>query len=216
MRQTSYVKALGADDAEDVGEQMRRHEVPRNEIPVPLPVVLVLARTDDVVVFVSAGRIFSTGVSFQLTTQTRTPSDALHNHWRPRESAGGGLFFGVELSDGRRASTVAEHWTDRDHHRDTDDVTLIPRGGGGDSTHLDQDYFLSPVPAEGSMTFYVVWPELGIAQSSVTISTSGWAEDADQIAQLWPLRSPDLTERPTPPAPPPGTWFDQSQGTDSP
>ena len=210
LEHNGQVSASGSVDPEERPEQIRRHEIPRNEIPVSLPLVLVLARTDDVVVFISAVRIFSTGMAFQLTTLTRTPSDALHSHWRPDQGTGGGLFFGVEFSDGRRASNRSEHWTNRDRRRDTDDVTLIAHGGGGDSTHLDQDYFLSPVPGEGTLTFYLVWPNLGLAQSSVVTSTADWKMDADHVAPLWPRQSPTLTERPTPPAPPPGTWFDQS------
>lgn len=197
----------GPGDPEEHREPARC-EKPTNEIPVAVPLVLVLAHTDDVAVFVSAAHIFGAGLSFQLTTLTRMPSDALRDRWRTRDKTRGGLLFGVELSDGRRASTDG---SGRHPGRGTDAITLTPHGGGGDDTRIEQDYylFLSPVPGEGSMTFYLVWLDLGLEQSSVTTSTTGWAEEAGRVAELWPPQMPTQLEPFEPPQPPPGTWFDQ-------
>ena len=49
----------------------RRTSRPDNEVPVALPLNVVLARTDDAAVALIGLQVYSTGVAFQLAVRTR-------------------------------------------------------------------------------------------------------------------------------------------------
>jgi hypothetical protein len=210
MQSSGWVMG-SADESERWRERLRRELPPNNEIPLAATLgVVVLAHTEDVAVFLGGARIFRRGLGFTLTAVTREPSPELHGRVDPAQPAVGGILFGVELSDGRRSSTGAGRWPPRAELPAADELILTCSGGGGGDLRVDYEYFLSPVPPDGSMTLYLMWPDLGLDQTSVTVDTTGWAASAASISELWPEPDPGQHEPPPPPAPPAGTWFAQS------
>ena len=184
---------------------LRRMSAPDNEVPVALPVNVVLARTDDVAVALLRLEVYSTGLEFCLAARVRADA-ALRNPlaelmWgRPR--AHGRFLLGVEFADGRRASSLAQ----RGGHQE---VVLGPRGASGGRLRLDQCWWLAPLPPEGPMRFVVRSDELGIEETSVELDGADVRAAAAGVVELWPWApgpSPDHREPPPPPLPP-DSWF---------
>lgn len=185
---------------------MRRSQARDNEAPVTVPLGLVLARSDDTAVLLPGAQVYRNGVSLDITAVTRRHgsgrgfSMSMHG---PMERGAGAFLLGVELSDGRRASTL--------HRRPPFDVpddepVLLAAGGGGGSTRMDSRHFLSPVPPPGPLVFVVSWTDWGITETRTETSADLIAEAASRVEELWPWEAePAPDEVPRPPSP--GGWF---------
>lgn len=185
---------------------MRRSQARDNEVPVTVPLGLVLARSGDTAVLLPGAQVYRNGVSLDIAAVTRRHgsgrgfSMSMHG---PMERGAGAFLLGVELSDGRRASTL--------HRRPPFDVpddepVLMPAGGGGGSTRMDSRHFLSPVPPPGRLVFVVSWTDWGIAETRTETSADPLVEAASRVEELWPWEAePAPDEAPRPPSP--GGWF---------
>lgn len=193
----------GPDDDAEAGP----FSPPENELPVALPVNLVLARTDDAAVALTRLQAYRAGLSFDLVVRLR-PSSALvrDDHlnellWHGR---GGGARFllGVGFADGRRATNVPGSGGDG--------VVLVSGGGSGGMSMVDQSWWLRPLPPEGPLTVAVRCDELGIEESLTELDGTAVRRAAEGVVTLWPWEPPPeetLREQPLPPPVPVGSWF---------
>lgn len=231
MQSTAYFGS-GADDppAEaDLEAWPIREERPDNEIGWVLPISVVLARTQDVAVAVTHMTAFTTGVAFQLAVRLRVAPDGLRRGGlyeliSPYGPPGMGvdpdrrLLFGVEYADGRIATNLSSSgWPPK--QQDDHAPTLVPYGGGGGELSVDNGFWLSPVPPDGSFTFVCSWPAFGIDETRHLIERADLATASTRSTTLW-ARQPINHEPPPPPQPkqPITGWFAQAarQGTTSP
>jgi hypothetical protein len=202
----------GPEDPEDEQELRRRerlHEgrAGENEVPVSVAFDAVLARTDDLAVFVSGLRVFSNGVELTVEVRARTTpaddryglSEALHGH---RDAQ---LLLGVEFADGRRCSTI--DWDLMSGPPGT--PRLWPGGGSGGQRSADASYFLSPLPPPGELRLVCAWPEAGIEDTVTPLPTQQILDAAARVVELWPWEPEIHEESYEPPAPrvPEHSWF---------
>ncbi|MGI8491212.1 MAG: hypothetical protein ACR2NJ_00430 [Acidimicrobiales bacterium] len=197
-----------APDQEQLQRLMRRSQAPDNEVPVTVPLGLVLARSDDTAVLLPSAQVFRHGVSLDIAAVTRRRGSGrafsmpMHG---PMERGAGAFLLGVELSDGRRASTL--------HRRPPfdapdDEPVLMPAGGGGGSRRMDSRHFLSPIPPPGKLVFVVSWTDWGIGETRTEISADPIIEAASRVRELWPWEAEPSPDEP-PSQPSPGGWFAQ-------
>lgn len=183
---------------------MRRFSPPDNEVAATVELDAILVRHDDLSVALEGAKVYSTGVLFTLRVLTRRDRpDVQGIFFGGRPDA---FLFGVEFADGSRAVNTGSpggRWSS---------VPGLPmlasHGGGGGDRSVRQEYFLTPVPPAGPLTFYVYCDALGIGQTSTTVDAAPLVEALSRVAELWPWEPANPS--PTPPEPPslpPGTWF---------
>lgn len=189
-------------------ELLRRMSAPENEIPVALPQNLLLARTDDAAVALVGLQVYTTGVSFTLVVRLRPSSPQLTGRsltelvWE-RGPGAGGLLMGLELSDGRRVSTLRLPGT-------PDDVVFASGGGSGGEASVEQSWWLSPLPPEGPLRFVLRCAELGLEETSVVLDGTAIRRAAEDVVTLWPWAPPPEhrhAEPPRQPDLPADSWF---------
>ncbi|MGY1734260.1 hypothetical protein ACI798_22375 [Geodermatophilus sp. SYSU D01045] len=190
------------DDAPDE-EFLRRMGPPDNEVPVALPVNVLLARTGDAAVALVGLQVYSTGVSTTLAVRVRERPRSVHGLSELVFGPGrGGLLVGVGLADGRR---VASGGVPRN---DPDLVWQPGAGSAGDRT-ADQEWWLSPLPPDGPLTVVVRSADLGIEEAATELDGTAIRAAAAGVVELWPWTPPAPwdPEPPVPPDLPPGSWF---------
>ena len=196
-----------SDDGPDE-EFYRRMSAPENEIPVALPQNLLLARTDDAAVALVGLQTYTTGVSFTLVVRVRPSAQQLAGRslndlvWEHGPGSGR-LMLGLELSDGRRVSTLRRPGA-------PEDVVFTSGGGSGGEASVEQSWWLSPLPPEGPLRFVVRLAELGIEETSVVLDGTAIRRAAEDVVTLWPWAPPPEhrhAEPPRPPDVPSDSWF---------
>ncbi len=195
--------------SDDPEEDMRRWIAPENELPVAVPVNVVLARTDDVAVALTRVQVYTSGVSFELVVRVR-PSvvESLGRSlnelfWQHGPGSGQRFLLGIEFSDGRRAATLAGVARD-------DEIVFHSGGGGGGDTAIDQSWWLNPVPPDGPVRLIARCPDLGIAETAVELDGTALRRTMDDVVTLWPWEPPRERQRDQPMPPPDlpaDSWF---------
>jgi hypothetical protein len=199
--------AFPSDDA-SAEEFQRRMSPPENELPVALPLNTLLARTDDVAVALVGMAVYTTGVSLDLVVRLRPDAaqaagrdmnEIVWGHGR----RSGRFLFGVELADGRRASSL---------HRPEggEGLVFVSGSGSGGQASVEQSWWLNPLPPAGPLRFVVRCPELGIGETSVVVDGAAIRSAADDVVVLWPWTPPPEfgpMEPPAPPDVPADSWF---------
>jgi hypothetical protein len=185
---------------------LRRVNAPENELPVALPMSVLLSRTDDVAVALMGLQVYTTGVAFTLVVRVR-PSSRLGEERDLSEliwghGPGPGRFLlGIELSDGRRASGMP--MPDQDG-----DLVFHSGSGSGGQSSVEQSWWLSPLPPEGPLRIVVRCPDLGIEESVSELDGTVIRRAAEDVVELWPWEpKPEHHPPPPPPDVPPGSWF---------
>lgn len=202
---------------EEVQAWRRRFQPPENEVPGLVGPSLVVGRTDDVAVVLTGVRVYSTGSALDVAVRLR------------REPRHGGevydlvsgdrygedvdvdrlLLVGVELPDGRRATSLrSAGWPGPGAEEVSDAPALSSTGGGGGGRSYDQSYWLHPVPPPGPLVVVCSWPAFGIPEGRATVDGAALADAASRVLVLWPDEPEELTpyEAPEPPTPSSG-WF---------
>jgi len=180
---------------------------PTNELGVAVPLRLALGRSDRVVVALTAATAYTTGVELRLTVRKRLgpadgpeaflddPMDLPFGHpgIRHRGHSGGLppeiLRFGVQFSDGAKATTVGDAFPwphPGDPEKEPTGPVLAQGGGGGGAGNWDWDFWLWPVPPPGQLTFAVEWPKEGIELSTHEVDASLFIEASKSSEVLWP------------------------------
>jgi hypothetical protein len=188
---------------------------PDNELPGVVPLGVVLGRTNDLVVALTEGQVFSTGVRLSLVARMRSAEsgfrffDEVHDH-----SHGGAdwpqLLLGVEYADGRAAMHLpGRRRNARERAAAGDPAPLLTgEGGAGHGRSADMSFWLMPVPV-GNFTVVCAWPNRGIAETRTVIEGAALAAAASRVQVLWPRTPLDESTQSAPlPAPDlPEGWF---------
>jgi hypothetical protein len=152
---------------------------PENAVGATVPIDLILANTGDLAVVLGAMTAYPTGVLFEIEILRRTfegedddPFSMRFHHARP-----GGFRIGVELPDGRRLSA--------ERGGDTGSAMLTPQGGGGGGLSYGMDFWLWPLPEDGTLGFACEWPEQGLEAAVETIDTAPIRAAAARAVELW-------------------------------
>jgi hypothetical protein len=179
---------------------------PRNELGVSTGLRLTLARTDDVAVALVDAVAYSTGLSFNLVTVSRAagepflgvpdPFDYPFGFPTPRRGRGGELppellRFGVQFSDGRKATTTG--WTGgvvpvfgAGDEAEPVGPVLMQGGGGGGEDHWESSFWLWPLPPPGPLALVVEWPAKGIELTRHEVAAEPLLEAGSRSEPLWP------------------------------
>ena len=210
MRQTVEVSFFepppSAPRGPDVPTPAPWWQAPRNELGAPVPLRLVLARSERVAIALVGATAYRTGVGLTIAVRWRRhDSEGLYNdpfedplglammHRRPTgELSPEILRFGVQFSDGRKATTVGGFpWADGDDAAEepTGPVLMQGSAGGGDG-EWDGDYWLWPLPPPGPVTFVVEWPSAQIELTKHEVDAALILDASALSEKLWPEEAP--------------------------
>lgn len=131
---------------------------------------LVLARNENVAVFVARVAAYPTGFEIEIQAMSADPNDELdpmlfmqgrlRRMRRTDQIPSELLRLRVQFSDGRKATNTNGGRDDRS------DPPIGPimqeRGGGGGSRSWTQSYWIWPLPPSGLLTFVCEWPAADI------------------------------------------------------
>jgi hypothetical protein len=180
------------------------HAAPENELGVPVPIALVLARTDELALGLAGVVAYSTGFAVRLALrlhpraelEPRVLMPQLHG-FGPR---GGDeqLRFGIEFADGRRATNLGHR---RPPHEEEPDISLVPSGGaGGGGKSFNINYWIYPLPPPGPLTIAVEWPARRVVETRHELDAGQVAKAGARSEQLWEDDRP-IGDQPPPPRP---------------
>jgi hypothetical protein len=160
-------------------------------IPGLVPWEAMLARTAQAAVAVGGLHAYPNGFEFTIHARLRQEHEArpgsaglFERHgWQrdPNE----GLRLGVMYADGRRAATPGRFPHPGDD-ADAGRLVLQENGGGGSARSWDGNFWVSPLPPEGPVTFVVSWPEHGVAETRAELDGAAIREAAGRAVMLWP------------------------------
>jgi hypothetical protein len=171
---------------------------PENALGFPVPLRLVLVRTDDVAIVVNGATAYSTGIEFAVAVRTRSIDDdaqLLHGdpfgrpyafRRRSGEVPPEVLRFGVQFADGSKATTLDWHAALADPQQEPTSPVLMQRGGGGGGRAWNFGFWLWPLPPPGPLAFVCEWPARGIALTRAEVDSGAILAAAQQAETLWP------------------------------
>lgn len=162
-------------------------------IPGSVPAEVVLIRTEQVAVAVGSLRAYPNGFEFTLLSRMRREDETgpggdpleRHRSRRGTQVPEDVLRLGVLYADGRRGATATGHpWPLDDV--DADRLILLQNGGGGSDRRWDGDFWVSPLPPEGPVTFVASWPRHGVTETRAEVDGAVIREAAGRAVILWP------------------------------
>jgi hypothetical protein len=160
-----------------------------------LPLELVIAKGEKHAVCISRLAIYATGFTFELVTLAAT-FDAIDPmlfgpHARRGRHPGvqeqldpQQLRFGVQFSDGRRATNVEGYR--HDAGPPGSGIALHHGGGGSGGRAWHQDMWVWPLPPPGPVTFVCEWPAAGIELTRHELDSALLREAAERAQVIWP------------------------------
>lgn len=169
------------------------HGPPHDVVGAVLPVQLVLAKNEEIGIFLNGMTVFPEHFSFSLEIVWKTQEHRqLDMHFPralgadlepgqeipiPRDM----LCFGVRFSDGRKATSLAMWANDPQP-----DIILRSGSGNGGGGRYTLSYWVWPLPPEGDVEFAVRWEGYGIefAKAEMEGKSIRWA--ASNAFKLWP------------------------------
>jgi hypothetical protein len=172
---------------------------PSNVIPGVAPVELLIGRTPNAAVAVGGMRVYPAGITFTLQVRTNGLSHAdeqrvwagLTGHrWDDDPEAPpdpGQLRWGVLFADGRKVTTLDEHWGSEG---EPEQPILESGSGGGSPGHYDSEYWPWPLPPPGPLVFVCEWAAVGIAETRTEIDAGPILAAAERAVTLWPDQRP--------------------------
>lgn len=209
---SSGASGSSEDDGDDGVRDWQLFQQPDNEVPVPVPLHLVLARTSDLAVVVDGAQVYSRGFAFALTVLAR--QDPGHGHDLFQQISGHApdgerLLFGIEFADGRRAANTSE-MLPRPQSATGGGVSLVAQGGGGGGRRFRQDFWVTTLPPAGPLRFVVRWDAQQVEEAVVETDGSLLGTAAQWVEELWPWEPerPGAWEPELPVLPADG-WFAQ-------
>jgi hypothetical protein len=170
---------------------------PLRTVPALLTEQVVLAHTDRVAVVVGEFAVYPTGLTFSVLTVPRRYSPrewaGLDFHgYAPGVTESGELApellrYGIEFSDGRRATSL-DTLRRREEDRDVAPASPLmrPMGSGGGGGRWEHRYWLWPIPPPGQLAFVCEWPALQIPLTRATLDAEVIRDAARHAVVLWP------------------------------
>lgn len=176
---------------------------PETVVPGIAVLELLLVHIDRHAVWLGEAHVYPSGATLRLELNGREPAptgiEAGPGTWR----------FGVQFSDGRKATTFGLGGLARFGRGTPSSSTvtarairpgqpppegplLQPRGGGGSRSVWRQDYWLWPLPPPGELIVACEWPNADIELTTTTINADLLRDAAGRARELWP--TPDLPE----------------------
>jgi hypothetical protein len=165
----------------------------------------VLARTDRLAVAIVGASAYSTGLALTLAVRSRRTGavedvdafdDAPFVEWpfghpTGRRPDGGRLApeilrFGIQFSDGRKATTVGDAFPRALDDEEPSGPILNQGGGRGSDGEYESEFWLWPLPPPGPVTFAVEWPAREIELTKQQVDASVFIEASKESEVLWP------------------------------
>jgi hypothetical protein len=158
---------------------------PLNVVPIPVPVSVELARTDDTVVRLHGFDVYPSGIAYEVRVWLRPgteprPDPGMYDPWSESPRVGWLLEDGTKV--GARAPGPYADDTQSD-------APFHINGIGGESGDLRAAYghWLYPVPPGDRWVAVVEWRARGIPETQVEVDVRGIHEAADAAAAAGPL-----------------------------
>jgi hypothetical protein len=162
---------------------------PSGQVPTPMAIRLMLARTSQVAVAVVGVWAFTAGFDLQVTAELKDEV--------PGESAASFLAglddepldeefcrLGIQFSTGEKAANT-QLWATGEGSSDVAGPIMKVRAGGGGLLSRDWRYWVSPLPPPGPLAFVCEWPAFGIPESRTEIDAQPILDAAGQSIVLW-------------------------------
>lgn len=173
-------------DWENYRKARQAHVGPaQDEVGVLAMSSFVLARTGEVAVAVRGITAFSDGLMLHVVVLFADEQKREHLDWSLREhSRSPGRFrVGVQLPDGLRATTGVGDSPPVENPGRGAVLTLL--GSATGTLRWQGDYWLWPIPADGSMVVGCSWPDKGIDESLVALDTADLRVAAKASGPVW-------------------------------
>jgi hypothetical protein len=167
--------------SDGTGSLSRLMMPPRGEAGGSVPWSLELGRSGDLRAVAQDFEAFPTGVRFTVRVQFRPGVfDPRPVHGQPSQLPGtpGGAAIAVTFSDGRWGSA-------RPGSLGEADVVLRYFMGSGGAEEFTAQFWLSPLPSAGDLTWRVAWPELGVHDQTITVQADELIKAAGKAERLW-------------------------------
>jgi hypothetical protein len=171
-----------------------------------VPIVALLARTDELAIVVSGLFAYPAGFAFTLIAfnrldPPRLPMELMDGPSRFRQAAESGdlLQFGIGFSDGSKVTNAS--WRPPSRHRTAtatyasalpternqrpSEPVLVRRGGSGGGRVTNQGYWCEPLPPSGPIQFVCEWSARGINESRFEFEANQLLEAATRASPIW-------------------------------
>lgn len=163
---------------------------PDGELPTPLAIRLMLARSEQVAVAVTGLWAFAAGLDLLVSVRlrdavpgTRVASFLAGLDDEPLEEEFCRL--GVQFSTGEKAANTEVRATRESSSEIAGPIMKVMVGGGG-LVSREWRYWVSPLPPPGPLAIVCEWPYFGIAESRTEIDAQPIRDAASQSIVLWP------------------------------
>jgi hypothetical protein len=204
VSESSFISMFGAAKADETEQQAREWASPvwfgppGEELPVCVPLALVVARSASAVIALSHASAYSTGIAIEFVVQShglpeREAQRLFHEqHMPPTEGdpAPAYLRLGIELADGSRASNLGGRHHPHDPEHPPDGPVLMPHGGGGGSSGqgrvtMRPGFWMWPLPPPGVVRLICEWPLLDIPLTTVELDGADLRAASERAVKLW-------------------------------
>jgi hypothetical protein len=165
---------------------------PENELGEPVLTRIILVKRPDLASALVELVAYSRGIAGRFIVRRRAGDrEGLMHPMHPlmRHGLAGAaelppdlLRFGVEFSDGRRATTIERVRPSLD---ESPEIVLMQRGGGGGGGSWEFGFWVWPLPPAGPLKFAVEWPAEGVELTTCEVDTAPIIEAAARSEQLW-------------------------------
>jgi hypothetical protein len=162
---------------------------------------LLLGRSSTTAVVLTGAHVYPTGIAVTLGVRVRgrirrrelhaEVFDGPYAHDLDADWQRKRLMWGVELSDGRRVTTVdPPAWPGEDGFPDLtrppERPVLVGGGGGGGSRSVERDYWWWPLPPAGPLRVVCQWLDQDIALTAHDLDAGPFRDAAARARPLWP------------------------------
>jgi hypothetical protein len=154
---------------------------------VPIDTSLVLGRTDQVAVAITALAAYPTGFEIFVTARMRSDDPGTGAPDGPDLGAARRSFhLGLQLSDGTKVIGLVGGGRRREYDSEPTGPILRPFMGGGGPHSQFSRWWAWPLPPKGPLDFVCAWTPLGIPETRVSIDAELILDAADRTIRLWP------------------------------
>lgn len=148
-------------------------------VGVPVPLVVLLAKSEEAATILSGVVAYPTGFSLTIVRIVRMLHSPLLRHNGPRDR----FLFGLEFSDGSR---VIANRFGAPGPLASDSPRLFPNGGGGGGRKYSMNYWCEPLAPSGAMRVATRWDEANIQETIVEIDATPIRAAGIDAPPIWP------------------------------